>query len=226
MISIMAEIQSIRYRHEAIARWLLANPHRLLRECAQELGFTQAWLSSVINSDTFRVYMRQLSKEADSLVIYDIPAKLRGLASMSIDALTEQMEATLAAGVTAGDREFVKSTAEMALHKLGYAPQSRVQPSGTTNIQNNVFMVDAEALRDARQRIFEPAEGRGAVHAETSFPTEGRGAPTMSLPDFSTTTGATHEERETEIPNAQAREKALLSQMMAPGPFSVTEVGR
>lgn len=81
----------LNHTHEAIARWLLENPTRSLRECAQFFGYTQSWLSCIIHSDAFQVKLNQMQKEADAVVVLDVPARLRGIASSTLDGIAQQI---------------------------------------------------------------------------------------------------------------------------------------
>ena len=48
------QIKKLGWWHTAIMEWMLANPDKTLRECAENFDVTQPWLSSVINSDLFQ----------------------------------------------------------------------------------------------------------------------------------------------------------------------------
>lgn len=49
------QIQTVSHRHEAIIDWLLANPEvKNLDRLCEEMNYTRAWLSVVMNSDAFR----------------------------------------------------------------------------------------------------------------------------------------------------------------------------
>lgn len=137
--------------HREIARWVMENPGpRLVTRCAEYFGYTVPWVSTIMNSDAFKAQLGDMNQHADVAVVNDIPAKLRGVACMALDGLTEQIANAVADG-TLLQRPFLQETADMALHRLGYAPQKQVAASGTNITQNNTFVaVSADALADAR----------------------------------------------------------------------------
>jgi hypothetical protein len=151
----------------AVARWLLENPDRSLGECSRELGYTQPWLSQLIHSDSFQAHLRSLHDGADALVLQDIPSKLRGLAARALDGLAEQLEQAVELGEHEPmlQREFIKETAEMALHRLGYGPQrgGAVTVNASPQVQ---FVISQDDLAQARATIIDGAasvEGRRAA---------------------------------------------------------------
>lgn len=150
-------IQKLNFNHEEIIRWLLANPGKVdggrLKACADAFGYTQAWLSVIIHSDAFQSKWREMSAEADALVLGDIPAKMRGAASLAIDGLAAQIE-TAAADQTVAPRDFLLKSSEMLLKSLGYG-----QGKGGVVVNapgGNVTFVDADALSRARERLTAP----------------------------------------------------------------------
>ena len=50
----MAEIARLNTTHEMLMNWLVCNPEKSLRECADHFGYTQSWLSQIIHSDIFQ----------------------------------------------------------------------------------------------------------------------------------------------------------------------------
>ncbi|MBM3272848.1 hypothetical protein FJY94_06325 [Candidatus Kaiserbacteria bacterium] len=155
----MAEIARTSPTHDQIALWLVENPGpRQTSRCAEYFGYTVAWMSTIINSDAFRARLAQVQEHCDAAVANDIPAKLRGVASLALDGLAEQL-ADAAQAPSIVHREFMRETADMALHRLGFAPAKG--PSGPThigqlNVQNNLLPVDPEALARARERLSAP----------------------------------------------------------------------
>lgn len=150
-------IKSLSFNHEAIARWLIANPGKIdggrLKECADHFGYSRSWLSIIIHSDAFKAKLRELTEEADALVIADIPAKMRGVASMALDALGDQVQAA-AEDQTVAPRDFLLKTSETLLKNLGYGQKSTVNVNAPGG--NVVVGVDGSALARARQKLTTP----------------------------------------------------------------------
>lgn len=145
----MAEIKKVTPTHEAMMDWMLLNPGATLAQMGAYFGYSPAWLSQVINSDLFQALYREKRGEIDARVAMDIPAKMRGLASVALDKLVTHVEKS-------EQPEFLLETADKVLHRLGYAPSKgpSVSASGpTTNIQQNVYIADSSALAAAREKM-------------------------------------------------------------------------
>lgn len=141
--------------HEAVMNWLLQNPERSLRECADTFGYTQAWLSRLIHSDIFQARLRERQDAVFLHVAQDIPAKLRGLADIAIEKVSEMIAET-------ESPELAVDVFDKVMHRLGYAPAStRNSPPAPT--QTNVFVVSPADLASAREVVV-----AGAVHENTS----------------------------------------------------------
>jgi hypothetical protein len=116
-----------------------------------------------MNSDAFKAQLGGMQEYADVAVLNDIPAKLRGVASLALDGLAEQLSNALADG-SVRQRPFLQESANLALHRLGYAPQKQVPQTGGHITQNNTFVsVSQDALASARANFTLLG---GAVHVE------------------------------------------------------------
>lgn len=85
------EIKSLSHRHEAIGEWLLANPEKKLQECAAQFGVTQAWLSTIIHSDIFKLYYQDLLGDYHDERIIPLRDKMNGIAHQGADRLSEKI---------------------------------------------------------------------------------------------------------------------------------------
>lgn len=154
--------EDLSHRHHAIMDWMLLNPDKKLRDCALALGYTQAWLSTVINGDAFQAEFAKRRKEIDHVIAHDIPSKMRVLADIALEKLTDEVEKTTNAG-------FVFETADMILGRLGYAPQKNSAPAAPA-VQNNVqFVLGKDMLADLRERIVRD-EGEGVLQPSRPVP--------------------------------------------------------
>ena len=145
------QIAKLSPTHRELARWVMENPGpRLVTRCAEYFGYTVPWVSTIMNSDAFKAQLGDMSDHADVAVVNDIPAKLRGVACMALDGLAEQLANSMADG-SLMQRPFLQETADMALHRLGYAPQKQVAVGVGPITQNNTFVaVSQDALASAR----------------------------------------------------------------------------
>ena len=133
--------QDLSYRHEAILDWLILNPDKSQGDCARSLGYTEAWLSTVINSNLFRARLAMLQQEKRESGIFTIVEKLAGLADLAIDRTLKSVECST-------DPAFVLSAAEIALKRLGYGPAA--PPPAPSSVVNNTLVVATErGLREA-----------------------------------------------------------------------------
>jgi len=164
----MPEIKSLSHRHEAIMEWLIANPAEKLGTCATTFGVSQAWLSIIIHSDAFQMRYNELIEGHIDDRVMPLRDMLTGVAHKAVEKLGSAVEASM-------DPEFILTTADKTLHRLGFAPNRSVSPgdSGTNNTQiNNYFSVSKEDLEAARGRRRELYEGKsaGSIEAQPATP--------------------------------------------------------
>jgi len=145
--------------HELMGEWILQNPGGTLREMGAHFGYSETWLSQVINSDMFKAYMAQRMGDIQSYVSLDIPQKMAHLANQSIERMREVLEKT-------NDAEVIKDSFDKVMHRYGYAPNARnaIQPDGPKPgaVQNNVFFLSAEDHARVKEKLInshaQPAE--------------------------------------------------------------------
>jgi DNA-binding MarR family transcriptional regulator len=111
------EIQSVSYRHQAIADWLLANPERKLGELAIEMNLSQSWLSVVIHSGVFKEYFakRRMTHEErlrEQITDAQLKVTLKALEKLALSLDAEEI-----------DGRFVLDVAEKTAARLGFEPR-------------------------------------------------------------------------------------------------------
>lgn len=147
-------IAKLNFSHDAIAQWMIQNPHAPLKDCAEYFNYTQPWLSIIIHSDAFQARYQELRGQADAAIIGDIPAKMRAVASRALDGLAEAVETAVKSEQTIVHRGFLLETSDKLLRDLGYGPQKpTVQISAP--VQNNFITVAPDDLARARARMLE-----------------------------------------------------------------------
>lgn len=143
----MAEIARLSHKHEQLLNWLVLNPDRSLRECADTFGFSQSWLSQVIHSDLFQHALKEKQLAIGVRVADSIPQKLRRAADLALEKLTVKLEDT-------EDPEYILDATDKILHRMGYAPQSARNPAGGPGLgapaQQNNFFISSGDLQEAR----------------------------------------------------------------------------
>ncbi len=155
------EIKKVDYSHEAMINWLIANPHKQLKEMALEFSVTQGWISTVIHSDAFQA---KLIKRQDAFfgnLTESVQERMVGTATMALDRLQDLIPCAL-------DVKDVGDVTDKLLHRLGYAPASTRNGylgdvQGDVHIQNN--FVTKEELDKARDSIKEKHAGGDTIEA-------------------------------------------------------------
>lgn len=137
------QLQDLSYRHEAILDWLVLNPDKSQGDCALALGYTQAWLSQVINSNLFQARLAMLLQEKREHGIFTVAEKLAGLADLAIERTIKHVEVS-------ADPAFVLSAAEVALKRLGYGAKAPV-PTGPVTVNNTLVVATQNGLQEAVQ---------------------------------------------------------------------------
>lgn len=140
------QIQDLNHTHEGILRWLIAHPDRPLRDCAQEFGVTQSWLSVVINSDLFRVRLAELQQDHTLRLAQTLEEKLATAADLALEKLIIELETTQ-------DSNYILSAADKLLKSKGFGAKAAA-PSVQVN-NYNVQGVDANFLAQQRNALVE-----------------------------------------------------------------------
>ena len=135
------QLQDLSYRHEAILDWLVLNPDKSQGDCARALGYTEAWLSQVINSNLFQARLGMLLQEKREHGIFTTTEKLAGLADLAIERTLKYVEVS-------ADPVFVLSAAEVALKRLGYGA-AKTPPPVPSTINNTLIVATQNGLQEA-----------------------------------------------------------------------------
>ena len=88
-------IQRVSYTHDALIDMIIANPAISQGGLAKAFGYTQGWLSRVMNSDAFQARLAARKTEVvDPQLVLSIDEKLRALASKSLDVVLDKLAVT------------------------------------------------------------------------------------------------------------------------------------
>jgi hypothetical protein len=151
------QIKHTRPWHEALLEFILANPRASGVEIALYFNVTEAWVSTVKNSDAFQELWAKRRGEHFSRVSSSIAEKVTALAEVTVDTLTDEIEKSKRKGEL--KIETLKETADMALKALGFGAKGVQSPlASTINIQQNNFSVDKETLARAREQKMKLAQ--------------------------------------------------------------------
>lgn len=156
------QVMGLSHTHEAVMNWMLMNPDRSLRECADHFGYTQSWLSTLIHSDIFQARLAERQEGIRVRIADSIPMKMRMAVDVGLEKLATKLEQT-------EDPEFILDATDKLLHRLGYAPARSAAPApgqgGTGNVQNNFFVsaTDLAAARAAGLALIDGQQPAGQV---------------------------------------------------------------
>ena len=174
------EPQKVHWWYESIVDWMLANPQKTKKECAEFFNVSNVWLYTLMQSETFKAVYAKRRAEHNGLVSSSIIEKLGALTDVAAEKLLTRV-------IEKGDDMtpgLLKDITEMGLEKLGYdgrysklAPPLPGQPA---NVQVNVAIsTNASDLEEARSRML----ARGEKLAEAPQPPAPLdGSPRVFLP--------------------------------------------
>lgn len=85
-------LQKIRYTHDAMIDLLIMRPEISQGELAEIFGFTEGWVSQVINSDMFQARLA-MRKDAvvDPMIRLTVTERFRAVTNRSLDILQEKL---------------------------------------------------------------------------------------------------------------------------------------
>lgn len=144
------------YWYEALIDLLIANPEMLQSERARRLGRTQAWVSMIENSDSFKERYALRRANHSSRVSQLVEDKLHNVTNLALDKLKDALETKDI------KPEFALDATDTLLQRLGYTGKSEKaaapQPSGPMIIQV-VNPVSPSVLKEAQTAIRANEEG-------------------------------------------------------------------
>lgn len=128
----MPEIANVRYPHEAIIDEILINPSVSQGELSARFGYTQGWMSIIINSDAFQERLAQRKGELiDPKITASIEERLDAVARRSLDKIIERLDMNAP----------IKTGELIDMAKLGVGSRHQ-QPSA---VQNNLYVMNIPA---------------------------------------------------------------------------------
>lgn len=155
----VVQLKTLRPRHHSIMDFMLSNPKLPYSEVAREFGVTQAWLSTVINSDLFRAQLAQRRGLMDEHVNRDIVSRLQAVAKKSVAFMEDVLDDEEVSAATKLD---VAKTSLTALGYLGTRGGTPVSVNIQTNNNTNIS-ARSDILQAARDRLQQAALDRAAA---------------------------------------------------------------
>jgi len=143
-----AQIKKVSNWNEALSEYMIMYPEHRSWQAAQFFGVTEAWLSTVKNSDAFKDYHSRKRLEHAERISTSTVDKLEALSEICLDELTEKVEA---------QREVIPITTLLSIGKfsmeaLGFGTKNNVN---LTLQQDNrsVVVNDVSALEKSREHL-------------------------------------------------------------------------
>jgi hypothetical protein len=149
------QVAKLNHTHERILDWLVQNPEKSMRECADAFGYTQAWLSTVVHSDAFQVQLSKLNGDIHSRVAADIPARMAAITDIVLDKLANIVAET-------EDKDFLLETGDKILARMGYGVRGNSNNTPAPQVQNN-FIISRDMLSASRQKFGKVVEHEAQV---------------------------------------------------------------
>jgi len=119
-------IKRVSYSHDAFIDVLIAEPGLPQGQLAARFGYTQAWVSRVMNSDAFLARLAERKADiVDPTIVATLDEKFRALASKSLDVVMEKVTLT-------NNADMALKALEVSSKALGYGARQQ-----NLNVQQN-----------------------------------------------------------------------------------------
>ena len=131
-------LKRVAYSHDVIIDYIIANPTVSRGEIAKHHGYTEAWLSRIMNSDAFNVVLARRREEiTDPVLTATVRENLTSVAQKSMEILLRKLE-----NPSQIKMEDAIKCMDVTTRALGYGARDS---GNVTNIQQNVVVVPPKA---------------------------------------------------------------------------------
>jgi hypothetical protein len=127
--------------------YMLLNPTKSQGEIARDLGYTQSWVSTIVNTDMFQQKYAAARQTYEGTVFISLHEKTTSAAHMALDRLMEKLESENTLGP-----DFYLDATNKLLQRLT-PPSSNPTPGPNGITQNNLIVASAEDLARANQAL-------------------------------------------------------------------------
>lgn len=164
----------MKHRHEEVLMWILLNPHKTQRELARDLGYTEAWLSTLINTDMFQERLKALRDTYHSTAFVGVRSKAEAAATLALDRLTEVLENDVEHDLSPSF--ILEATTKLLSHVGGLSDPRQAPGSGGVTVNVGIAQEIATAMQHVRQAqsqlppIEEPARSPDSLEETSEAP--------------------------------------------------------
>lgn len=127
--SAASAIDRVKYTHDAMIDLIITKPEISQGELAKSFGYTEPWVSRIINSDAFQARLAERRTElSDPTIVATLEERMKGVMSQSLDVLGEKL-------MTTRNAELALKVMETTSKALGYGARQN------NNVVQNNFVV-------------------------------------------------------------------------------------
>lgn len=149
-------IQRVSYTHDALIDLIIADPSISQGALAAKFGYTQAWLSRVMNSDAFQTRLALRKADLiDPTLVLSIEEKLKALASKALDVVLDKLTVTQSA-------DMGLKALEVTSKALGYGARQQ-----NLNVQQNFVVALPQKSESAKAWLENTPGGMPLVREKT-----------------------------------------------------------
>ena len=153
------ELKKLNNVHDVLLEYLVCNPQMSQREIAKELGYTEAWLSTIINSDLFQAQYRELCEERRQPALHSIRDKMTRAAAAALDKIQERLDGGLVSD------QFLINLSPALLDRIGYNPKNPTPGHLHVEKHDHYYGLGAEDIERAREKARKLNEGTMELEA-------------------------------------------------------------
>jgi len=145
-------LKRVSYTHDAMCDLIIGCPAISQGQIAAHFGYTQAWVSRIINSDAFQMRLAiRKSELIDPTLVLSIEEKLRVLTSASLDVLIDKLAATKST-------EIATKGLEIGVKALGYGARQQ-----NVTVQQSFVVAMPTPIQDQAAWAQKHGSGEGAI---------------------------------------------------------------
>lgn len=155
------QLEKVRYTHDAMIDVIVAQPWISQGELARHFGYSESWISIVVNSDAFKERLAERKDDiVDPVLRSSLEERIRGVVDLSLQVLQDKLRAT-------GNPNIAIRVLEHGSRALGYGARS-----APTAVQVNTYVAlvppksktAAEWIANHTPEVVETAPGPQISH--------------------------------------------------------------